>query len=354
MTRMRDPRRACLLAEQWPEADQDLWRRALDGDIDDGEACAWATRWRPRTQLANRQGYGRWINHLFRSGADIEKSPAARVTPEQVRAYLAELRSQDLAPETICGRISQLYAAIVAMTPNHDWSWLRRRRNRLIVVAREKRRRRQIPMFTGEIVERALKAMRLAELGGVSQRVRPATAYRNWLMIAMLALVPLRCHNFAGLTLTRHLRRVRGDWFVEIPAEEAKGRREIVMPIPPILHRHLHYYLEHVRPILLAGRNSDGLWISQLQTGMITASVSDVIKRFTRKVFGQTINPHRFRHIAATTTVMAAPKMVEAARALLTHSSPQTTQDHYILAQSLAVGREHAALIAKLRRRTMS
>jgi site-specific recombinase XerD len=326
-----------------------LWRCALDGD---SESAA-AIRWRHRTCLLNRQGYGRWINHLLRSGVDLGKSPVERVTPDQVRAYLGELRSQELAAETICGRISQLHAAIAAMAPDHDWAWLKRRRNHLIVVAREKRRRRQIPMFTGEILGRALKALKHIEVEGAGQRVRSATTYRNWLMIATLALVPLRCHNFAGLTLSRHLRRVRDDWFIEIPAEEAKGRREIVMPIPPVLHRHLHYYLEHVRPLLLADRDGDWFWVSQFHTGMIAASVSDAIKTFTRKVYGQAINVHRFRHIAATTTVMAAPKMVEAARALLTHSSPQTTQNHYILGQSLAVGREHASLIAKLRRRSV-
>jgi hypothetical protein len=41
--------------------------------------------------------------------------------------------------------------------------------------------------------------------------------------------------------------------------------------------------------------------------------------------------------------------MVESARALLTHGETQTTKDHYILGQSLAAGRHHAGLIAKLR-----
>jgi site-specific recombinase XerD len=336
--------------EEWPDADQDLWRRALDGDIDD-EACTRATRWRPRTRLLNRQGYGRWVNHLLRSGVDLENAPAERVTPEQVRAYLGELRSQKLADDSICSRISQLHAAIAAMAPDHDWGWLKRRRNRLKVLVREGRRGRQVTLFTGDILGRALKALKLMEVEGIGHRVRSATAYRNWLMLAMLTLVPLRSHNFAELTLTRHLRRVRDDWVIEIPANEAKGKREIMMPVPPVLHRHLHYYLEHARPVLLAGRDSDRFWISQLHTGMIATSVSNAIATFTGKVFGEAINAHRFRHIAATTTVMAAPKMVEAARALLTHSSPQTTQDHYVLGQSLAVGREHAALIAKLRRR---
>jgi integrase/recombinase XerD len=351
MTRVRDPLRACLLLKEWPDADQDLWRRALDGDID-GENCASALRWRPKTQLLNRQGYGRWINYLLRSGVDLEKTPAERITPEQIRAYLGELRSQRLAPETICGRISQLHASISVMAPDHDWDWLKRRRNRLKVLVREERRGRQLMMFTGDILGRALKAMKRTEVEGVGQRIRSATTYRNWLMIAMLALVPLRSHNFAGLTLSHHLRHVRDDWFIEIPAGEAKGRREIVMPIPPVLHRHLRYYLEKVRPVLLAGRDVDRLWISQFHTGMIAASVSGAIAAFTEKMLGTAIKAHRFRHIAATTTVVSAPKMVEAARALLTHCNPQTTQDHYILGQSLTVGREHATLIANLRRRT--
>jgi site-specific recombinase XerD len=239
------------------------------------------------------------------------------------------------------------------MAPDHDWGWLKRRRNRLKVLVREERRGRGLAVFTGDILDPALKALKHMEGEGADQRVRSAITYRNWLMVAMLALVPLRCHNFAELTLTRHLRRVCDDWFIEIPAEEAKGNREIVMPVPPTLRRHLDYYIERIRPVLLAGQDSPRLWISQFHTDMITASVSDAIKTFTRKVLGEPINAHRFRHIAATTTVMAAPKMVEAARALLTHRSTRTTQDHYILGQSLAVGREHATLIAKLRRRAI-
>jgi hypothetical protein len=48
--------------------------------------------------------------------------------------------------------------------------------------------------------------------------------------------------------------------------------------------------------------------------------------------------------------VIAAPEQTEAARAFLGHGSYVTTEDHYIVAQSLAASRQRAALIAKLRR----
>jgi integrase/recombinase XerD len=83
---------------------------------------------------------------------------------------------------------------------------------------------------------------------------------------------------------------------------------------------------------------------------MTDHSMYIAMTNFTRKVFGKAISPHRYRHIGATSIIVGAPEKIDAARAFLSHNSRKTTEDHYIMGQSLAASRSHAALIARLRR----
>jgi integrase len=84
---------------------------------------------------------------------------------------------------------------------------------------------------------------------------------------------------------------------------------------------------------------------------MTEHSVSLWIANFTKREIGVSINPHRFRHIGATSVVIANADRIDAARALLDHQDRKTTEDHYILGQSLAASRQHATLIDMLRRK---
>src|SRR6266404_7489083 len=83
---------------------------------------------------------------------------------------------------------------------------------------------------------------------------------------------------------------------------------------------------------------------------MTDHSVYIAMTNFTRKVFGKAINPHRYRHMGATTIVVGAPDKLDLARAFLSHSRSATTQDYYIIGQSVAASRSHSALIARLLR----
>jgi integrase/recombinase XerD len=102
--------------------------------------------------------------------------------------------------------------------------------------------------------------------------------------------------------------------------------------------------------VLLAGGTSDHIWISMFGTSMTTSGVYKLIVDFTRHVFGEAINPHRFRHIAATTLAFSGPEKRESARALLTQADIKTTERFYIIGQSPAACRGQANAIAKLRR----
>src|SRR6185437_9893028 len=101
---------------------------------------------------------------------------------------------------------------------------------------------------------------------------------------------------------------------------------------------------------LLAGCASDRFWISQRHGPLTPHAVYTEVVAFTRRMLGVSINPHLFRHIAATSTVVTSPDEIEAARALLAHATVETTGEYYILGHSLAASREQAALVQQLRK----
>jgi site-specific recombinase XerD len=350
MTRSIDPTRACWPVDKWPPADQALWKQALSPDSYESGIGNHAN-WRPTSTRTNREGYGRWINFLARHGIDMALSPADRVTNANVREYLAELKAQGLAPQTRSNRVSQLLSVMFLFAPGGDWDWLRHKFNRLEVVAKDERDPKPLSVLAGDVLGPALKYLGAQSGMERIQGIDTAIEYRNWLMIAMLTFVPLRRDNFANLSMQRHFFWRNGEWVIELRAAQAKNKRPIAHPVPGALNEFIRFYLESVRPMLLAGEKTDRLWISRKHNPMSSHSVFICITNFTRKMFGTEINPHRFRHISATSVVIANPAQTEAARALLGHSDKRMTEDRYIIAQSLAASREHAVMIAQMRQK---
>ncbi len=103
------PKHLCWQVQDWPAADQAAWSAILaPGDVlEPGGAAA---HWAPATTHMNRRGYGRWLCFLFEEDPiALELEPAARVTREAVRSYLAALQQQDLSSYTVVGRLAELH-----------------------------------------------------------------------------------------------------------------------------------------------------------------------------------------------------------------------------------------------------
>jgi len=336
----------------WPAIDQALWTKVLQPGSYEDENAGLASHWKPGSVQTNREGYGRWINFLLSAQADLTADPADRVTPERVSRYVADLAAQGLALQTRANRISQLMSVMLAFAPDRDWSWLKRRFNYLAARADAARSHAPLPLLSGDLLGKSITALRGMQPAGFHGSYVHAILFRNWLMVAIGTLAPLRRHNLAGISIEAHLRCGDADWSVEIPAAESKTGKPISMPLPRVLHSYIRHYIEVIRPVLLAGRQSDRLWITNRHTPMTDHSFYIALTNFTRSAFGIAINPHKLRHTGATSTVISTPEKIESARALMGHGERHTTQTYYVIGQSLAASRQHSATIAKLRRRS--
>ena len=113
----------------------------LPGDLlDEGGGRA---RYAAATNRKIEKGYGRWLAWLCRQGLLDDHTPAAeRITPERVRAYVADLSAVN-ASGTMLSRLQELHDAAVTFDSSRNWTWIRRIASRLRTRHRPARPKRQ-------------------------------------------------------------------------------------------------------------------------------------------------------------------------------------------------------------------
>jgi hypothetical protein len=138
----RDPNRRCMPIAEWPAADRASWLTALaPGDLLDegGERARYAAASNRKTE----KSYGRWLAWLqYRDLLETETSPAERITPERVGAYVAAL-SVFNASGTILARLQELHDAAAALDSSRNWHWIRQIAKRVRAQHRPARSKRE-------------------------------------------------------------------------------------------------------------------------------------------------------------------------------------------------------------------
>ncbi|HMD55273.1 MAG TPA: tyrosine-type recombinase/integrase [Phycisphaerae bacterium] len=173
------------------------------------------------------------------------------------------------------------------------------------------------------------------------------------MLIALLALVPLRRRNLAGLQLGRNMIDVNGTSLIALDASETKTHAPIEIAWPEELAAPLVAYLTIHRPLLssLDGRWSktiDGaLWVSSHGSPLTEMAIYLRVRQHTEDAFGVAINPHLFRDAAATTLAIADPENVRVAAPLLGHRTFATTERYYQQAKSFEAHRQYIAALFK-------
>jgi integrase/recombinase XerD len=169
--------------------------------------------------------------------------------------------------------------------------------------------------------------------------ITDAMQYRNGLIIAFLALVPVRRRTLAALRIGKHLVKSGSLWTVDIPREDVKTKRPLEYAVSAQLSRRISIYVNEFRPQIPGAGAHDYLWASNRGRPMGDAIIYATVRRCTRKSFGFPVNLHRFRPAAGTFWSIRDPANVRGVRDLLGHASFATTEKHYIMAQSRLAGR---------------
>lgn len=322
--------------KDWSGADQRAWSAAIiDGDVFDGRGPA--AHWSNGTRRSTIHGYGRWLGYLATNdphGHDL--APADRITRCRIAAYIRILELEN-GPGGLWNYIKHLYDAVRVMDPSRDWTWLKVVERRLARGVQPRRKRHRM-VDSADLYGLGYRLM--DEASAMPVDLDAALRFRDGLMIALLAVIPLRRRNMAMIRIGRHL-VVEGERYLLVfRAEETKNRQPIDFEVPDTLAPFINRYLAIRRHIPGAGDHG-GLWASAKGCPLTGSGIYDRVCHHTRKAFGFAVNLHLFRDCASSTIATRDPGQVLMARDLLGHASFSTTERFYIQARQIDAGRRY-------------
>ena len=336
---------------QWPAEDRHLWQEAVVGG-DDPFAAGAGAHLAAASQKCYFFGWRRWLGFLtLDEPTALELEPAERITLERVRRFVAHLAETNL-PQSVAGQVDALYKATRVLMPECDWTWLKDIKARLYAVPPTIRGAK--PVITSlQLLDLGMQLMdEVRPVPGGAICLRDAVLYRDGLLIALLAFMPMRRRNVAALATDRHLVRGGDSWFVAIDGDETKTGSAVEFEIPDLLRPYLDDYLNLIRPRLLGNLNSKDLWVSAKGCALSYSAIGPIVSRHSEARLGLHIAPHDVRDAAATLWAIAAPAQIGVARDLCTHADLRPLDKHYNRARGVEASRVHANLIGEIRDRT--
>jgi integrase len=333
---------------EWPAADRQAWE----------EACrpgprlkrgGGASRYAEVSREDFVRRYGAFLAFLQRNSCLVfSAAPAAQVTKANVERYIAELQGR-VRSVTVWNCIYKLRMGARLLDPKADFSWLAEIEQDLALVMEPRSK-----------FDRAVLAERLLEAGLIlvteaeafaEHPVKRAIGIRNGLMIALRAACPVRPKDFAALAIGTTFREELRTWWITLPYGSTKTDAADERPVPDYLNRAVELYLAESRPALVGSRPAtNALWISS-RTGQryTTKNLGTLTSKITLETIGVDISPHLFRTAAATSAALHITDMPHLASALLGHSDPRVTEEHYIRATTVNAAKEYAAILRRRR-----
>jgi integrase len=335
------------------------------------ERAAWELARAPRRRFSHpRLGdatcndlvrrYGQFLNYCNRTGRlDECADPGTLVTQSAIAGFVSELQSR-VGSVTVAQSVYKVCRAARLIAPARDFSWLSEIAQDLALLAEPMNKSARVVM-TERLVEAGLTLVGEAALATSRPLLIRSLMARNGLMVALLAVCPIRLKNFAALEIGRSFRQLNGSWWIVL--RNTKSRRPDERPIPDYLHMAIQQYLEIHRYALLACggvrgklnhtedsvlKREGALWVSRLGTRLSYGQVGRAISETTRATIGTDVSPHLIRASAATTAALYAGDMLNLASALLQHTRAPITEEHYNRANSLSVAVQFAQIVRAL------
>ena len=348
------PERQCLPVAMWPEQDRLVWEAACTPTSILEDTGGELTHLAPISQHKTTKGWGRFITHLrFNDPASLTEPAAARITLRRVRTYVKRLEELGNNTATVLCRLQELADAARILAPDGEFSFINRIASHVRARHRPARPKNNRVM-ADEVVSLAYGLM---EAAATLPAKAGAIQYRDGLILLLLTHLPLRRKNFTALTLGESLVFRQGQWFVTLTPAQTKTHAHFEASLHQDLVPWLENYLAIHRPVLLAqtGRwhadAGDLLWISSHGSSMADIAIYDRVSSLTKAAFGESISPHRFRDMAASTIASHAPEHIHAAAPLLGHATLRTTEKYYRQARAQEGQKRYVSIIQDIRRK---
>jgi integrase len=333
-----------LPVNEWPAAHRQAWEEACRPGLrlrSGGAASRYAEV--SREDFARR--YGAFLGFLQRSGLlDPSTGPAAQVTPQNIELYIAELKER-VRSVTVWNCIYKLRMAARLLDPKADFDWLSEIEQDLALVM-EPRSKFDRVVLAERLVEAGLTLVTEAQAFS-RYPFRRAIGIRNGLTIALLAVCPIRVKNYAALEIGSTFKEEQGSWWITLPYVSTKTGAADHRPVPDYLNDAVELYLTKSRPVLIGSRPATNcLWISS-RTGRryTTKNLGTRISKITLETIGVDVSSHLFRTAAATTSACYGTDMPYLASAVLGHTDPRVTEEHYIRTTTLNAAKDYAAIL---------
>ena len=337
-----------LKIEEWPAADQLAWKDAIRPAVRlqrGGTAAHLATV--SQNDIANR--YGLYLDYLQRHELfDVGSRAAELVNPKNVQGYVAELADR-VSSVTVWNSSYKLRRAAECLTPSAAFGWLSEIEKDLALVAKPKDKTDRL-VLADRLLEAGLTLIEEAERFAPTP-MRRARGVRDGLMIALLALHPLRIKNFATLQIGKSIKKIEGHWWLLINVKNTKTRRLDERRVPEFMTEIIDRYVSLYRPVLLGKITQDpGFWISSTSGTQYTIkNMGTLISKTTEETLGIDVSPHLFRMAAASTAAVYGTSTPYLATAVMGHRDKRIAEEHYNRASSLQASAILADIIETLK-----
>jgi integrase len=133
---------------------------------------------------------------------------------------------------------------------------------------------------------------------------------------------------------------------------QTKTHRSDERRVADILSPDIDRYLKQWRPILLGSKaTTNALWISSTTGQALTAkNMGTLISKVTLECLGVDVSPHLFRTAAASTAAAYGGGNPHLASAVLGHTDPRVTEEHYNRATSMSAAKTYAEIVEAVMR----
>lgn len=335
---------------EWPDLDRAMWEalKKQAGPLDDRGALAHLRQ----TSLATLEArYARWMQWLTASAPEaLALPPVDRATLPRLQSWLSAL--EHTKPMTRLMFIDGVLRVLRAAQPDHDWTMQRRLLAGLKRAAgRGDPARKHGRILSSEVLLKAGLAHAAVDADTVPNPLKRMICQRDGMMIALLAVLPIRRRAFCELAIGHSIHVNDDEILLSLSEDMTKTGVPWDAAIPKQIESALRRYIEEVRPALLArgDQHHDILWVGKKGEIMTENYIGSRIGGLTLKLTGKRVPPHFFRDAAATTLARISPESARLIRPVLAHSGFRTAERHYIHAQTIEAGRDYASLLKRLK-----